>query len=135
MTDYMNKSLKELVADITADGVVDADEVAGIRQRIYADGKIERDEAEFLFAINDAVSGQANHPSWQKLFVEALTSHLLEDEESPGEVDEKEATWLIQQVEGDRQIDETEKALLASIKANAKSLPENLKAKLKAWNV
>lgn len=135
MVDYMKKPLSELVADITADGVVDADEVAGIRQRIYADGKIERDEAEFLFAVNDAVSGHANHPSWQELFVEAITSHLLEDEESPGKVDEQEAAWLIKQIEGDRQVDETEKALLASIKAKAKSLPESLKAKLKAWNV
>ena len=135
MTDYMKKPLSELVADITADGVVDAAEVAGMRERLYADGKIDREEAEFLFAVNDAVSGHANDPGWQKLFVAAITSHLLEDETSPGEIDEQEAAWLIAKIEGDRQVDETEKALLVSIKTKAKSIHESLKSKMTAWGV
>lgn len=135
MVDYMKKPLSQLVADITADGVVDADEVAGMRKRLYADGVIDREEADFLFAVNDAVSGHANDPGWKKLFVEALTSHLLEDKKSPGEVDAQEAAWLIKKIEGDRQVDETEKALLTSIKTKAKSIHESLKSKMKAWGV
>ena len=135
MVDYMKKPLVELIADITADGVVDADEVAGMRQRLYADGKIDREEADFLFAINEAVSGNANDPGWRKLFVDAITSHVLEDEESPGVIDEQEAAWLITKIEGDLQVDETEKALLASIKKNAKSIHESLASKMKTWGV
>ncbi len=135
MTDYMGKPLDELLADITADGVIDAAEVAGLRKRLYADAKIDREEAEFLFSLNDAVSGKKNDPGWKKLFVEAITKHVLEDEQSPGVVDQAEGAWLIEKIESDRQIDDMEKALLASIKAKARSLPENLKAKMKAWGV
>jgi len=121
MTDYMKTPLKELVKDIVADGVVDAAEVAGMRKRLYADGVIDREEADFLFAVNDAVSGKENAPGLQKLFVEALTDHVLGDRTSPGEVDEKEAAYLIAKIKGDKQVDEVELALLVNITAKAKS--------------
>ena len=122
----MTKSLDELAKDIIEDGIVDADEVKKIRERIYEDGIIDREEGEFLFAINDAVSGNENDPAWEKLFVEALTSHVLDDEISPGEIDEDEAKWLVEKIQGDGKIDDCEKALLASIKEKAKSIDETL---------
>jgi len=132
MNDYMKASLNDLLAEITADGVVDAAEVAGIRTRVFADGVIDREEADFLFAINDAVSGKQNDPGWKDLFVEAITSHVLDDEKSPGVVDDAEAAWLIQKIEGDSQVDDVERALLASIKEKAKSMSGSLEAKIKA---
>ena len=126
MSDHMTKPLNELAKEIIEDGIVDADEVSKIRERIYADGVIDREEAEFLFAINDAVSGHANDPGWKKLFVEALTSHVLEDEISPGEVDQDEAEWLIKKIQADGQVDDCETALLLSIKQNAKVIHKNL---------
>lgn len=128
MKDHMTKSLSELAADIIEDGVVDADEVKKIRERIYEDGVIDREEAEFLFAINDGVSGNANDPAWKELFVEALTAHVLEDEESPGEIDEDEAKWLVDKIQGDGVIDDCEKALLSSIKEKAKAIDDSLKS-------
>jgi len=121
MTDYMKKPLKELVKDIVADGVVDADEVAEMRKRLFADGVIDREEADFLFAVNDAVSGNKNVPGWRKLFVEALTDHVLGDRASPGEVDDKEAAYLIAKIKGDKQVDDVELALLVNITAKAKA--------------
>jgi hypothetical protein len=132
MADYANAPLSVLFAEITADGIVDAAEVAGIRSRLYADGVIDREEAEFLFAINDVVTGKQNDPGWQDLFVEAITSHVLEDEQSPGVVDDAEAAWLIEKIEGDQQVDDVEKALLASLKKNAKGMPDSLRAKIQA---
>lgn len=128
MSDHMTKPLAELAKDIIADGIVDADEVTKMKERLYADGVIDREEAEFLFNINDAVSGKANDPGWKKLFVEALTSHVLEDEESPGEIDEDEANWLVQKIQADGQVDDCEKALLLSIKQKAKKIHKNLDA-------
>ena len=123
MTDYMNTPLKKLVKAIVADGVVDAAEVAGMRKRLYADGVIDRDEADFLFAVNDAVSGNKNAPGWRKLFVEALTDFVLCDKVSPGVVDDKEAAYLIKKIQGDKQVDKVELALLVNITAKAKSTP------------
>jgi uncharacterized tellurite resistance protein B-like protein len=115
-------TLKELKKSILADGVIDEVEVKQLREVLYADGKIDKEEADFLFELNDAVSGKANHSSWETFFVEAISAYLLED----GEIDEKETQWLLVKIQGDGQLDETEKALLANLKSKAKSFPSVL---------
>jgi uncharacterized tellurite resistance protein B-like protein len=124
----MNK-LQELKKSILADGVIDEAEVKQLREVLYADGKIDTEEAEFLFELNDAVSGKANHSSWETLFVEAISSYLLEDETSPNEIDAEEAKWLLSKIQGDGQLDKTEIALLENLKKKAKSFPEILNLK------
>jgi hypothetical protein len=119
-------NLSELKKSILADGVIDAQEVQQLRTELYADGQIDKEEAEFLFELNDAVSGKDNDPSWTALFVEAITSYLLDDEVSPGEVDEVEAKWLLAKIQGDGQIDQAEQALLDNLKKKAKKLPAEL---------
>jgi hypothetical protein len=119
-------NLKELKKSILADGVIDEQEVKQLREVLYADGVIDKEEADFLFELNDAVSGKENHASWTVLFIEAITSFLLEDETSPGEVDEDEAKWLIAKIQGDGKIDDIELALLQNLKSKAKFFPESL---------
>lgn len=122
------KTLEELKTSVLEDGVIDAEEVKEIREVIYADGKIEKDEAEFLFALNDAVTGQQNHSSWKELMVEAISSYMLDDATSPNEVDDDEAEWLIAHVQGDGQIDEIERAILDNIKAKAQKISPKLQS-------
>lgn len=119
-------NLKELKKSILADGVIDEQEVKQLREVLYADGVIDKEEADFLFELNDAVSGKKNHSSWATLFVEAITSFLLDDEVSPGEVDEKEAKWLMKKIQGDGKVDKIEAALLKNLKAKAKKMPQSL---------
>jgi uncharacterized membrane protein YebE (DUF533 family) len=126
MTDHMSKPLPELAKEITADGVVDAAEVKKIRERVFADGKIDREEADFLFSINNKVSGQKNDPGWKALFIEALSKHVLEDEKSPGEIDDDEASYLVSKIQADGVVDDVELSLLAEIMAKAKKTPEKL---------
>lgn len=121
----MNK-LEELKRNLLADGKIDADEVELLRKELYDDGVIDKEEANLLFELNDAVSGADNDSSWQKLFVDAITSYLLEDETSPGEVDADEAAWLIAKIGNDGKIDGVEKALLLNLKDKAKPLPDSL---------
>ncbi len=118
--------LSELKKSILADGVIDEAEVKQLREVLYADGTIDREEAELLFELNDAVSGKDNHPSWEALLIEAITGYLLEDEASPGEIDEEEAKWLLSKIQGDGQLDKTERALLDNLKKKAKVLPQIL---------
>jgi len=119
-------NLKELKKSILADGVIDEQEVKQLREALYADGVIDKEEAEFLFELNDAVAGKANHESWSTLFIEAITSFLLADETSPGEVDEDEAKWLVEKIQGDGKLDEIEAALLKNLQSKAKKLPQSL---------
>lgn len=120
------KSLEEFKKDLLADGVIDAAEVKELEAVLYADGVIDKDEADFLFEINNAVSGKKNAPEWKDFFVKAISSFVLEDETSPGEIDDEEAKYLYDQIKGDGQIDDIEKALLENIKAKSKNFPSLL---------
>lgn len=119
-------NLEQLKKELLADGIIDSEEVKTIKAVIYEDGKIDKDEADFLFELNDAVSGKENAPEWKDLFVDAITAFVLEDEVSPNEIDEDEAEYLYNQIEGDGQVDDIERALLENIKAKAKSFPAKL---------
>ena len=124
-------NLDELKKDLLSDGIIDVEEVETIKHKIYEDGKIDREEANFLFELKDAVTGKDNAPEWKELFIDAITAYVLEDEMSPDVIDEDEADYLYEQINGDGQIDETERALLENIKAKAKNFPEKLASLLK----
>jgi len=124
------KSLEQLKKELLADGVIDAAEVTELETVLFADGKIDTAEAEFLFDLNNAVSGKANHASWETLFIKAISIFLLEDENSAGEIDSSEAEWLYNKIKGDGQIDSVEKNLLLSLKKNSKTFPANLESLL-----
>ena len=124
-------NLDELKKDLLSDGIIDVEEVETIKHKIYEDGKIDREEANFLFELKDAVTGKDNAPEWKELFIDAITAYVLEDEMSPDVIDEDEADYLYEQINGDGQIDDTERALLDNIKAKAKNFPEKLASLLK----
>lgn len=126
----MTSNYNELKKSLLADGVLDANEVKDLRVRLYQDGVIDLEEAELLFELNDATSGARNDPSWRTLFVDAITSYLLDDKHSPNEIDDTEASWLIGRIEKDGELDDNEKALLANIKAKAKKISAKLQGKL-----
>ncbi|MDO4460876.1 MAG: TerB family tellurite resistance protein [Bacteroidia bacterium] len=113
------------------DGVIDAAEVKELEDVLYADGSIDTEEAEFLFELNDAVSGKANDASWNALFVRAICDYLLCDEKTIGVIDDDEAAWLVTKIGADGQVDGVEKELLSAIKSKAKSFPASLDALLK----
>lgn len=117
----MSERLELLKIAILTDGIIDAEEVITIKKKLYEDGKIDREEANFMFELNDAVSGKDNHYSWKDLFVKVITDHLLKDDVSYGSVDDDEAEYLISKIQGDGKIDEIEKALLLKIIEKATS--------------
>jgi len=125
---FVLASMKPVVLE---DGIIDAQEVEMMKKVVYGTGGgagegVDRAEADFLFELNDAVSGKANDPAWKDFFVEAITKHVLEDEVSPGEVDDDEAAYLTQKIQADGQVDDIEKALLENIRKTAKSVSAKL---------
>lgn len=116
-------TLVELKKQLLEDGIIDAQEVKTLEAVIFEDGIVDKEEADFLFELNNAVSGKANAPEWKDFFVKAITSFVLDDDKSNGEVDEDEAKYLYEQIKSDGQIDEIEKALLENIKVQSKNFP------------
>ena len=117
------KTLEELKKDLLADGIIDAEEVKTLESVIFDDGVVDKEEADFIFELNNAVSGKANAPEWKDFFVKVITSFVLDDDKSNGEVDDDEAKYLYDQIKGDGQIDDVEKALLENIKAKSNNFP------------
>ena len=117
--DYTAAPLSDIAGAVVADGVVDASEATALRNRIFADGQVDRPEAEMIFAINNGVSGKNNSPRWDALFVEALAAFVLEDDSTPGVIDEEEGTFLVNGIQGDGQLDANERVLLQTIRARA----------------
>jgi hypothetical protein len=112
-----------LKKELLTDGIIDAGEVKELEEVLYEDGVIDKDEADFLFELNNAVSGKENAPEWKDFFVKAITSFVLDDEQSNGEVDADEAKYLYDQIKGDGLIDDIERALLENIKAKSMNFP------------
>lgn len=119
-------NLKKLKQAILEDGIIDADEVNQLRTILYDDGVIDQEEADMLFELNDEVSGKNNDPSWETLFISAICDFLLEDEVSPGEIDDDETKWLLDKIQGDGKVDDIELKLLTTLKSKAKFFPIEL---------
>lgn len=117
--------LEKLRNAILEDGVIDENEVLELEKVLYGDGIIDKEEAEFLFELNDAVSGKDNHKSWNKFFVKAICDFVLTDPVSPGEIDADEEAWLRKHIIGDGKIDLLEKELLTALKSKAKIFPSS----------
>ena len=120
------KALEELKKELLADGIIDADEVKELDAVLFEDGVIDKEEADFLFELNNAVSGKENAPEWKDFFVKAITSFVLDDDQSNGEVDDDEAKYLYDQIKGDGRVDEIERALLENIKVKSSNFPASL---------
>jgi hypothetical protein len=138
--DFVNFVMDSVKAAIIADGIVDADEVQMLKTVIYGIGgfggsEVDRSEANLLFDINDATtSNEGHHSSWPELFVTAISSHVLDDVESPNEIDEDEGDWLLARIEGDGEYDSNEKALLSNIKEKAAKITGKLSFKIEMFS-
>lgn len=117
---------EKLKKDLLEDGIIDANEVKRLKELLYEDGVIDKDEANFLFELNDAISGKDNAPEWREFFIQAICDFLLKDEVSPGEIDPEEELWLINKINNDGQVDDVEKDLLVALKDQSKNFPRAL---------
>ena len=90
-----------------------------LRKAIMADGKVDKEEVEALFQLNNEAKEKC--PEFKDLFVEGIKSFILAD----GEIDDEETEFLCQQISADGEIDDNEKALLEALAAEV-DLPEEL---------
>ena len=127
MVDFMTAHLNDIAHDLVADGVIDDVETQAIIERFLEDGAIDQEEAEFLFQINEITSGHPdNSTDFGDFFVEALTAFVLQDDMSPGVLDEYEWNWLKEMIGDDDELDDLEMRLLMNIAEEAVSVPASL---------
>ncbi len=122
----MTTHFKELAQRAAADGQVSSEEVLALRQQGWGDGIIHRDEAEALFALNNALDDRSEE--WCDFFGEAITEFVLNGSPPRRQCTEDEAGWLIAQVDHDGAVESmAELEVLVRILERAENTPVRLK--------
>jgi len=125
MVDFSTASFNEIAHSLIEDGIIDDEEIAALKARILDDEAIDQEEAEFLFEVNDLVSGKENSSEFEAFFIEAITAFLLSDSMSPGYLDGYEWDWLQAMISEDDGLDNLEARLLEHIAEEATSVPDD----------
>lgn len=119
--------LIELSNEIIARGEVTSADILALRQNIFGEVTVTRDEAEALFRIDEGTERRV--AEWRMLFLEALTDWLIRQQEPQGYVTEVQADWLIARIEADKRArDGTEIELVVRVLEQADSAPASLAA-------
>ena len=108
--------------------IISAMDVAWLRREVFAEGRVSREAADELFAVERA--GLANAPEWGEFFVEMITEHVVWQAPPTGIVDENQAEWLIERA--DECASANALAALAAVLAEARSAPQWLLAAVRA---
>ncbi|MEZ6142666.1 MAG: hypothetical protein R3B84_19060 [Zavarzinella sp.] len=99
-----------------ADGRIDTKETEIIKKELYADGKIDRSELEWLLDVRK--SAQSTVQVFDLMVFDAIKPIVLAD----GTIDAKEADWLRKFIYADDVVSELEKQFLRELKAAASSV-------------
>ena len=116
--------LRQIEHDILARGRVDGHELEVLRRQLYAGGKVERREADFLVELHKRV--QHLTPAFEQFFYQAIKDHIL----AHGRIDAEEAAWLRQMLFADGRIDDEERKFLHQLKGEAREVSPEFEALL-----
>ena len=123
------EKLEQLKRTIVADGRLSSDDTQLLRKALMEDGSLTRIKANFLFNLKDTIHKEHQTSDFKELFVDYFVKYLLEDEDSPGEIDEKEAKWLRAKIQTKGYLDSMDITLLNILKKKSINYPEILQFK------
>ena len=119
------EALADLAAEVLADGSITADDVLKLRQGVFKDGVVDRDEADLMFYLD--AHGRNNDEAWNAFFIEALTDYLVWKRYPPGIMSEEDGRFLVERVTRDGKIArKTEFELVVGVIEKAQRCPEEV---------
>ena len=120
-------ALHELAEQLKAAGTISAEDTLALRRQMWPDGRIEVDEAELVFALNDSVANASRE--WTDFFVEALCDYVVCQQAPRGYVDDAKAEWLLARISRDGEIESLgELELMVKVLESATQAPATFKA-------
>src|SRR2546422_7378233 len=102
----LTRELREIEARVLASGRVEGHELEPLRRGLYADGKIGRNEADFLVVLHKRVHQRT--PAFEQFFYKAIKDHVL----TGGRIGREETAWLRQMLFTDGKISDEERRFL-----------------------
>jgi len=122
----MSMHFRQIAEQAAADRAITADEILALRRAGWCDGKIQPDEAESIFTVNDLLDEPT--AEWSDFFVEALGEFIVNGVEPKGYVDDGQGDWLMARVSHDGITDSlTELELLVRVFERAQAVPQKLR--------
>ena len=118
-------NLKQIKQTIIANGSITSSDIPDLRKIVYKDGRISREEADFLFDLRKEILNFGNLKEWDNFFIQAICDHLLE--ESHDTITDDDVSWLIDKIGADKYIDDAEQELLLKLSSKVKYFPSSLK--------
>jgi hypothetical protein len=115
-------SLREIEERVVANGRVEGHEVRLLRERLYADGKIDRDEADFLVVVHKRTGHHSDQ--FQQFYYDAIKRHILED----GRITAEETEWIRQMIERDETLEDEERRFLEQLRGEAREVSPEFEA-------
>ena len=119
-------NLEQIKQTIIANGSITSSDIPDLRKIVYKDGRVSREEADFLFDLRKEILNFGNLKEWDYFFIQAICDHLLE--ESHDTITDNDASWLIDKIGEDKYIDHIEQELLCKLSSKVQYFPSNLKA-------
>lgn len=120
--------IESIRKEIYSDGVITDFEVKKLREYILSEG-MNKEIGNFLFDIKNNTNKKKIPMSFKPLFVDSICALLLEDDVSPGEIDDEEAKWLRAKIQYNGRIDEYDRQLLSDLKEKSINFPKILQYK------
>jgi len=121
-----SSAVADPIAALARRGVIGETDVAALRRDVFADGVVDREEAEAVFRLERACAER--HEAWNTFYVDALTDYFVWRREPRGYIDESAADFLLDNIGHRGRLDgPTEFELLLNVVHWADSAPERLK--------
>lgn len=123
----MTMYFRDLADKAAADGEVSLEEVLGLRETAWADGRADEVEIGALFDLNDMLTCRS--PEWVDFFVEAVSDYLVSNGIPKGYVRQDDAEAVIERIQVDGRVESmAELLLLERLFNRAKVVPDVLKS-------
>ena len=114
-------NLEQIKQTIIANGSITSSDIPDLRKIVYKDGRVSREEADFLFDLRKEILNFGNLKEWDIFFIQAICDHLLE--ESHDTITDDDVSWLIDKIGADKYIDHIEQELLCKLSSKVKYFP------------
>lgn len=125
----MHQNLTELRDAVLEKQCIRSTDVDILSEYIRSTGEISKGFVDLLFTLKNNISHTHRCEEFERFFIDTVTSFLLEDDLSPGELDADEAKWLRAKLQISGVNDRLDIRLLNEIKQKSINFPEILMTK------
>lgn len=115
--------VREVLTKVIQDAAINPAQVKELERFVREDWIIDHDEAKFLFRVNQALGcNEDDCAEWTKFFVTSICRFVVQDLDTPGEIDATEGDWLAEMLETFSVANDSENALILELQNTTTSI-------------